>query len=42
MVPKENNQSLFIDAANVRLKEINVFNETQLKFTEWIETVGRN
>ena len=37
MVPKENNQSLFIDAANVRLKEINVFNETQLKFTEWIE-----
>ena len=37
MVPKENNQSLFIDAAKVRLKEIKAYNETQLKFTEWME-----
>ena len=37
MVPKEYNQSLFIDAANVRLKEINIYSETQLKFAEWMK-----
>lgn len=37
MVPKENNQSLFIEPAKVRLKEINAYNSTQLKFTEWME-----
>jgi tetratricopeptide (TPR) repeat protein len=37
MVPKENNQSLFIDAAKVRLKEIKAYSETQLKFTEWMK-----
>tara|TARA_B110000881_G_scaffold211019_1_gene219043 strand:+ start:2334 stop:4067 length:1734 start_codon:yes stop_codon:yes gene_type:complete len=37
MVPKENNKSLFIDAANIRLKEINAYNDAQLKFSEWMQ-----
>ena len=37
MVPKENNKSLFIDAANIRLKEINAYKDAQLKFSEWMQ-----
>ncbi len=37
MVQKENNKSLFIDAANIRFKEISSYNDTQLKFTEWMK-----
>jgi tetratricopeptide (TPR) repeat protein len=37
MVPKENNKSLFIDAANIRLKEINAYKDAQLKFSKWMQ-----
>jgi len=41
MVPKENNQSLFIGPAKMRLKEINAYNDNQLKFIDWMVRIEK-
>jgi tetratricopeptide (TPR) repeat protein len=41
MVPKENNQSLFIGPAKIRLKEINAYNDNQLKFIDWMVRIEK-